>query len=60
MDRTNFLHAHDSGRDPIPDAIADSLWLGGEAMVSPACVREMNIARADATECDADPSWLVI
>jgi hypothetical protein len=63
MDRTResaFLRVANSVRDPIPDAIADSIWLGGEAMVAPSSLGELVVAHEDATIGDADPSWLVI
>ena len=45
--------------DPIPAAIAEFLWLGGEAMVAPPSLAEWPCTRA-ATECDAEPSWVTI
>jgi hypothetical protein len=61
MDRSNDLsHGTASARDPIPDAIADGLWLGGEAMIAPANLRELCDIRSVATESSADPSWQVI
>jgi len=61
MDRSNHLsHGTMMVRDPIPEAIADSLWLGGEAMIAPTNLFELREARLFATEGDADPSWLVI
>ena len=77
MDHSNHLsHRLMTVRDPIPEAIADSLWLGGEAMIAPMNLRwdsrrppsqpcmlasaASHPARLAATERDADPSWLVI
>lgn len=61
MDRSNQpLRGAISGHDPIPEAIADSLWLGGEAMIAPANLRELCDMRSAATESVADPSWQVI
>lgn len=41
--------------DPIPPALRDSLWLGGEALVAPIPdLREMPAALDEA----ADPTWL--
>ncbi|WP_395679230.1 hypothetical protein [Dokdonella sp.] len=61
MDRSNdLLRGALCARDPIPEAIADSLWLGGEAMIAPANLRELCDLRSVATESTADPSWLVI
>lgn len=45
--------------DPIPAAIADFLWLGGEAMVAPTGLAELQ-AQSAATERDAEPSWIAI
>lgn len=47
-------------RDPIPAALAESLWLGGEAMVAPVAVDRGDESRFAATDRDADPSWQVI
>ncbi|HEY0232159.1 MAG TPA: hypothetical protein VGC55_12975 [Dokdonella sp.] len=44
-------------RDPIPDALAESLWLGGEAMVAPACSYDPYIAERVARDEEPDPSW---
>jgi hypothetical protein len=61
MDRSNdLMRGTISGHDPIPEAIADSLWLGGEAMIAPASLRELYDLRSAATESTADPSWQVI
>ena len=61
MVRSNeLLRGMISGHDPIPEAIADSLWLGGEAMIAPVNVRELCDMRSAATENVADPSWQVI
>lgn len=48
-------------RDPIPPLLADSLWLGGEAMVAPNgfSAHDDDLPFA-ATDRDADPSWQVI
>ncbi|MGN6521186.1 MAG: hypothetical protein ACTHK2_17390 [Dokdonella sp.] len=55
MDRhRDALHA-----DPIPAAIAEFLWLGGEAMVAPAALAALPCTSA-ATERDAEPSWVTI
>ncbi|MBA8883621.1 hypothetical protein [Dokdonella fugitiva] len=55
MDRQReALHA-----DPIPAAIAEFLWLGGEAMVSLPGLAELS-CRTAATERDAEPSWVAI
>jgi hypothetical protein len=73
MHHTNdSLRDRISVRDPIPEALADSLWLGGEAMIAPMNLRWHShrspsqpsprslAAFPPATESDADPSWLVI
>jgi hypothetical protein len=61
MDRSNdLLRGANCGRDPIPESIADSLWLGGEAMIAPANLPELCDVRSTATESDADPSWQVL
>jgi len=61
MDRSNdLLHGAHGGRDPIPESIADSLWLGGEAMIAPSNLRELRDVHSAATERCADPSWQVI
>lgn len=55
MDRQrDALHA-----DPIPAAIAEFLWLGGEAMVAPTGLAGIPCTTA-ATERDAEPSWVAI
>jgi hypothetical protein len=47
-------------RDPAFDDLGDSFWLGGEAMIAPACVSALRDAnRLVADEC-ADPLWLAI
>jgi hypothetical protein len=43
-------------RDPIPDAVADMLWLGGEAMVSASSPQP---AGPDGA-AEADPEWRAI
>lgn len=55
------LAAGASGRrDPAFDDLGDSFWLGGEAMVAPACLSALRDAdRIVADEC-ADPAWLAI
>jgi hypothetical protein len=45
--------------DPIPAAIAEFLWLGGEAMVAPTGLAERPCT-STATERDAEPSWVAI
>jgi hypothetical protein len=45
------------GRDPIPDTLAESLWLGGEAMVAPACSYDPYIADRLAADEEPDPTW---
>ena len=58
MDRSNdLLRGVSCGRDPIPESIADSLWLGGEAMIAPSNLRELCDVQSTATERCADPSW---
>jgi|GEM_PF-5795933 hypothetical protein len=47
-------------RDPIPDAIADSIWLGGEALIAPACCEVSSPAVYTRAEAELDPSWQVI
>jgi hypothetical protein len=50
----------DARRDPAFDDLGDSFWLGGEAMVAPACVSALRDAdRVAAVEC-ADPGWIAI
>ena len=47
-------------RDPAFDDLGDSFWLGGEALVAPACLNALRDAdRIVADEC-ADPAWLAI
>jgi hypothetical protein len=44
--------------DPIPEALAESIWLGGEAMIAPYAQ-----STAPAGERDngfADPDWHVL
>jgi len=67
MQRTAFLHApippravtatppRAGVRDPIPDALADTVWLGGEAMIAPACFMEPPVR-----DIEVDPDWLAI
>jgi len=45
--------------DPIPAAIAEFLWLGGEAMVAQTGLAEWPCT-STATERDAEPSWVAI
>jgi hypothetical protein len=60
MDRSNdLLRAASCSSDPIPESIADSLWLGGEAMIAPSNLRELCDVQSAATERCADPSWQV-
>ena len=47
-------------RDPIPDAIGDSIWLGGEAMIAPAYCEVSWPARCRREDAEADPGWQVI
>jgi hypothetical protein len=57
--RAPRMHAGTS-RDPAFDDLGDSFWLGGEAMVAPACMSALRDAdRISAEEC-ADPAWLAI
>lgn len=49
-----------STRDPIPALLADSLWLGGEAMIAPCAFAADDESPFAATDRDADPSWQVI
>jgi len=44
-------------RDPIPDALAESLWLGGEAMVAPACSYDPYLADRLMRDEEPDPNW---
>ncbi|MEP7042489.1 MAG: hypothetical protein ABI843_05470 [Dokdonella sp.] len=64
MDRTARFTSRtdraDGCRDPIPDSLADSLWLGGEAMVAPAWVLDAQIVDRPAHAVEADPTWLAI
>ena len=53
-------NGHGSTRDPIPARLADSLWLGGEAMVAPTGFTMPDDPPFAATDRDADPSWQVI
>jgi hypothetical protein len=53
---TNLQHHRD---DPIEEASADGLWLGGEAMVAPACVQALAAAERVGSDYD-DPQWQVI
>ena len=47
-------------RDPAFDDLGDSFWLGGEAMVAPACLTALRDASRLAAEECADPGWLAI
>jgi hypothetical protein len=64
MDRsarfTSRTGSSDTCRDPIPDALAESLWLGGEAMVAPADLYDPYIADRVARVAEPDPTWLAI
>ena len=55
--RTGFA---DTCRDPIPDALAESLWLGGEAMVAPADSYDPYLTDRLARADEPDPNWLSI
>ena len=59
MDTTQRSHRIGESADPIPAALRESLWLGGEALV--ACDFEDAAApsRRNAEEA-ADPSWLAL
>jgi hypothetical protein len=48
------------GRDPAFDDLGDSFWLGGEAMVAPACLAAMRDAERLVVDESADPAWLAI
>jgi hypothetical protein len=50
----------DAGRDPAFDDLGDSFWLGGEALVAPACASALRDARRLAADECADPNWLAI
>jgi hypothetical protein len=45
-------------RDPIPEALADSLWLGGEAMVAP--YAQFIVPAVESADGFADPDWRVL
>jgi len=47
-------------RDPIPDALAESLWLGGEALVAPADSYDPYLTDRLARADEPDPNWLAI
>ena len=49
-----------AARDPIPAALADSLWLGGEAMVAPVAIAADEAPACAAPDRDVDPSWQVL
>ena len=44
--------------DPIPEALADSVWLGGEAMVAP--YAQLTAAVPASEDGFADPDWQVL
>ena len=52
----NLLHY---GDDPTGETLADGLWLGGEAMVAPACMQALPTAERAGSDYD-DPQWQVI
>jgi hypothetical protein len=54
-DRTTTRNAV---RDPIPDALADSVWLGGEAMVAP--YAQLGLPAVERDGEFADPDWRVL
>ncbi|GAA0715992.1 hypothetical protein [Dokdonella soli] len=59
-DANQTLRAVDDSRhDPIPETIADGLWLGGEAMVAPACINGLRAAERTSGDY-VDPLWQVI
>ena len=45
-------------RDPIPDALADSVWLGGEAMIAP--YAQFSVPNVETDVGFADPDWHVL
>mgnify|MGYP001556090370 len=52
--------ASDTGGDPIPAALGDSLWLGGEAMVAPGCVPPSGRTGCARAGEAADPDWCAL
>ena len=50
----------DTGGDPIPAALGDSLWLGGEAMVAPGCVPPSGRTGCARAGEAADPDWCAL
>ncbi|MET0226853.1 MAG: hypothetical protein ABW187_10455 [Dokdonella sp.] len=61
MDRSTRFTARAASvsacRAPFPDALAESLWLGGEAMVAPVCSDEPDVTDCRARDEEPDPSW---
>ena len=61
MDRRSGYPMHGSSAphgDPIPEALAESIWLGGEAMVAPYARSTAQAAESD--DGFADPDWHVL